>query len=124
MEEKKSEINDFLYKFKYFAENISCFVFVTRDKNMQILLDLNMTVAQALQDVIFQLTYLNYVEGPLADEKYADQGLYVFGFLYNEMELYIKLSDSFKHNYAKCLSFHKAEYKLKYPFKEDKEDVI
>ena len=108
------EIRGLLFKFKFFAENSSQFSFIEREKNMTSLGELGMCIGQA-KNVILQLTPFDYVEGPLQDEKYPSHNLWVFGVSFNSDEVYIKLSDNFRCNVAKCISFHKAEYSLVYP---------
>jgi len=69
-----------------------------------------------VEDTVRELTYKDYVSGP--SEDYDNKGYYmwVFGKEICEIEMYIKLSDDFRGNVAKCISFHKPKYKLSYPY--------
>lgn len=111
-----NEISDFLYKFKFFAQNIDRFSFVNREKNLKDITDLGITPEQSIE-IIQELTYKNYVSGPLKDNDYLDRDVWVFGCQINEHETYIKLSSYFSCNVAKCISFHKSEHSLIYPYK-------
>ena len=110
------EISDFLYKFKIFAQNIKCFSFVYRKKNLQDIMNLDITPEQSVE-IIKELTYKNYVSGPQKDIDYPDRDVWVFGCENNGHEIYIKLSGDFSHNVAKCISFHKSDRSLSYPHK-------
>lgn len=111
----KEDIIDFLFKFKSFAQTPGFFSLVERDKNMQSIAELGITVPQAL-DVILQLTCENYSSGPEVDHDYPEQSVWVFGTTIDGEEIYIKLSDDFKYSVAKCISFHKADFAILYPY--------
>lgn len=44
--------------------------------------------------------------------------IWEFGVEIDNEEVYIKLSDDLSHNIAKCISFHKTEFKISYPYKK------
>lgn len=92
---------------------------VDREKNLQALIDLNMTKAERLA-VFLGISANDYVGGPEADLD-AERGgmVWVFGTEYEGIEIYVKLKlDIFgRTKVAKCISFHKADYKMSYPFK-------
>ena len=113
----QSDITDFLFKFKFFAQDLSKFIFVERDKNIKAIAELGITIAQT-QATILDLTYINYIAGPDVDEGYPDHNVWKFGYNLNTDELYIKLSDNFNYNIAKCISFHKADFVISYPYGE------
>ena len=71
---KQSDISDFLYKFKFFAQDLKYFSFIKRGKNMQSLADLGITIPQAINIIL-------------------------------------------RCNVAKCISFHKADFAISYPYK-------
>lgn len=110
----ESEINDFLYKFKFFATS-GGFSFVSRDKNMISLSELGISPDQVICDIINNLGLEHYSSGPKQDKGCKDHKIWIFGFEYDGMELYIKLSGDLKYNVAKCISLHKAEHKILYP---------
>ena len=112
----QSEINQFLFKFKFFAQNFECFSFIERDKNLQSLAELGITSCQAI-NIILQLTYKNYSDGPEPDVNYPGHNVWKFGYNLDAEEIYIKLSDDFGSNIAKCISFHKADFIISYPYK-------
>ena len=70
-----------------------------------------------IQSIILELTQKNYCEGPKSDSKYPNHNVWIFGYDFDEIEIYVKLSDNFSHNIAKCISFHKSKYPLSYPYK-------
>ena len=113
---KQSDISDFLYKFKFFAQVPGCFSFIERDKNMQSLADLGITIPQTI-NIILRLTYKNCSGGPEIDSDYPDHNVWEFGYNLDGEELYIKLSDNSSCNVAKCISFHKADFAISYPYK-------
>lgn len=110
-----SEINGFLYQFKFFAANDGCFVVVDREEYMQTLAEFGLPQGEAKR-MIMSLTEKNYVKGPEEDRDKPGANIWVFGIDLNGDQLYIKLSDAFKHNVAKCISFHKAKSRIKYPY--------
>ncbi len=113
----QSEIITFLEQFKFFAQNLSCFSFIEREKNMQTITELGISIAQAV-NVILELTYKNYVKGPSLDRDRPGQNVWEFGCYLDNNELYIKLSNNFKYGIAKCISFHKANFSITYPYSE------
>jgi len=115
----QTEINHFLYKFKFFAQNPQCFTFEERDKNMRDLAELGITPPQT-KNIICELTYRNYSSGPDPDKdvSYPNNNTWKFGYDLDGTEIYIKLCDDFSNKVAKCLSFHKAKHTITYPHKE------
>ena len=64
------------------------------------------------------LTYENYHRGPEKDRDRKKNSVWIFGAEVDNEEIYIKLSDDFNCDIAKCISFHKAESKINYPYKK------
>lgn len=66
---------------------------------------------------IESLTVSDYSEGPL--DEILDKGtdMWVFGINIKGKEVYIKLSKGIPDGPVICHSFHVAEHKMKYPFK-------
>ena len=110
-----SEIIAFLRKFKRLAQNN--FTFVHRKKNLDSISRLGIKIRQA-KTVIMQLTYENYHKGPEKDRDRKKGNIWEFGTEIDSEEVYIKLSDDFSHNIAKCISFHKAEFEMSFPYKK------
>ena len=85
-------------------------------KNTQVLIDLNLSAAD-IRRMVDELTVRDYCSGPDSDEKYPWKIIAVFGKVYNNKELYIKLSLGFDGSPVVCLSFHPAEFPMAYQFK-------
>ncbi|MBO5796605.1 MAG: DUF4089 domain-containing protein [Bacteroides sp.] len=99
-------------------EKIKVFGILYRDdrgKNTQALLDLEIT-PQYRDRVIENLEVIDYSDGPIVDtlNKYGE--MWVFGKDVKGKEVYIKITQGMGTS-AICISFHIAEYPMKYPFK-------
>ena len=116
----QSEIKNFLFKFKFFAQNLECFSVIERDKNLQSLAELGIFSYQAV-NIILKLTYKNYSSGPEPDVDYPKHNVWKFGYNLDGEQIYIKLTDDFSCNIAKCISFHKADFVISYPYKMEGE---
>lgn len=89
---------------------------IPRDKNLDDLSELNL----ALEDVVNILQSLrvdDYSQGPLLDDKGRQQDWWVFGPVYEEILLYVKIGLGEK-KWVKCMSFHRAQAPLGYPLRE------
>lgn len=88
-------------------------------KNRDFISSLGLTIKEAIRTIhlptIRRLTHKNYCSGPEKDRDIENCNVWVFGVEINNEEIYIKLSDNFKYELAKCISFHEAEHSLKYP---------
>lgn len=94
-----------------------CFV-VPRKEYKDTLSELGLTPQQC-QDIILSLTCRDYVAGPKPDRDKSGE-IWEFGKKIGDIELYIKLKVFTVENgqvSAKCISFHKANWKPSYPFK-------
>ena len=91
-------------------------IFCNRDKNMQALADLEITPLYR-ETVIKEITVEDYSEGPIIDAINKFGEMWVFGKDVKEQEVYIKISLGHPNSSTICISFHKAEHPLKYPFK-------
>ena len=69
------------------------------------------------QDAILALTVTHYSAGPDPDHDRAGE-MWIFGKRIAGREVYIKLKLAYVDGtrIAKCISFHRAEYPLTYPF--------
>lgn len=90
--------------------------FMNRPKNAQCLANLGITPT-IQRAIIEDLAADDYCSGPDADEKYPWKEVGVFGSNYNGTELYIKFSIGVTGAPVVCLSFHEAEYPMRYKFK-------
>ena len=88
-----------------------------RDKNLQTLLDLELT-PDAVKEIIKALKVTDYVEGPKKDTLNGGPDWRVFGKLIKSKEIYIKVTIGFFNAQAVCISFHTAEFPLHFPFKQ------
>ena len=111
----KKQIADFLKRFKSFAQ--TQWTLVERKKNMDSIAEMGITIPQ-VKATLLGLKVTDYCSGPEEDRDRKGIHVWVFGAKINNDEIYIKLSDDFRGDQAKCLSFHKAEFPLKKPFKE------
>lgn len=90
-------------------------IFINRSKNqLQALADLEIT-AKKREDIIKNLTYKEYCEGPLPETQYGGTEMWVFGKRIKTQELYIKLTISQRSQNVICISFHKAEHPMDFP---------
>ena len=103
----RKEIADFLKKFKQCAQNK--FQFVFRKKNLDAITSLGITIIVA-KEIILGLTPDNYCQGPDQDRDKPHSNLWVFETDFDGKKLYIKLSDNFSYDIAKCISFHQKEF--------------
>ncbi len=87
-----------------------------RKKNSQFLLDIEMSPKKRLE-IINDLTYHMYYEGPKKDNN-TQLDLYVFGYEYNTVTIYIKIHLGKENDNPVCISFHEAEFPISYQFKK------
>ncbi len=111
--EKRTTIAQFLKQFKQIARIRGVDV-IPRRKNKLDLIALGIT-ERIREKIILSLTPDDFCKGPEPD-KDRPGDLWFFGKTENGNEIYIKLkiADVNGTYIAKCLSFHRAEHKLKY----------
>lgn len=70
------------------------------------------------ETVIKEIVVEDYSEGPIVDtlNKYGE--MWVFGKDVKKQEVYIKIALGHPNSSTICISFHKAERLIKYPFKK------
>ncbi|PPK98292.1 toxin [Parapedobacter indicus] len=91
----------------------------SRPKNAQTLLVLEITPIKR-REIVESITVTDYSEGPLDDRLYGIASMWVFGKVYKNNELYIKISVGTSSNPVICISFHPAAHPINYPFKKEK----
>lgn len=92
-------------------------VFRNRDKNLSAFDDLNISPKQR-EDFLNDLKPEDYCSGPNPDKDVPDRpDYYEFGIVVNGQEVYIKLSLGLTNKPVDCISFHVAEWPMKYPLK-------
>ena len=109
----KNDITLFLLHFKSVAQKK--FMLIPRKKNMTAITKRGLTIKD-VKNAIYGLTYKNYIEGPSKDRDKKSSFLWIFGVELDGIEFYIKLSDNFKGDVAKCISFHEPEFECEYPY--------
>ena len=112
------EIKRFLNKAKELMKS-GAFDFVPRKKNMDSIKEAGLTIKH-VKEIIMDLTYKNYYRGPSVDVGSNRQGfIWEFGYDIEGTDFYIKLKIEQRGDKEclVCLSFHKAEQPLVYPYK-------
>ena len=69
--------------------------------------------------VLRELKLVNYAEGPLPDKLNSGTDMWVFGKMVKGKEIYIKITMGTENAQTICISFHIAEHKITYPFKDN-----
>lgn len=95
-------------------------VFRPRDKNIDTLAELDL-IPKARIEYLKNLTLEDYYTGPnkdTHDDKRPDY--FEFGINIKGEEVYIKISLGLLNKPVDCMSFHKAERPITYPFKTEK----
>jgi len=109
-------------KFLNVAKNLmksGAFDFVPRKKNMDSIKEAGLTIKH-VKEIIMGLTYKNYYRGPNKDLGSNREGfIWEFGYDIEGTDFYIKLKVEKRgeKECLVCLSFHKAEQLLVYPYK-------
>jgi hypothetical protein len=112
----RDKIEEFLIELK---AKLLCneIVFRPRDKNTQALADLEITPSQRV-NYIKKLTIEDCFSGPNSNKDEPSKPDYFeFGLTIRNTEVYIKLSLNLSNKPIDCMSFHKAEKTIHYPFK-------
>lgn len=112
-EQVEKFLEDFSLKVKIFGIRFRD----DRGKNQNSLLELDITPMQRL-DVIMKLDCYDYSEGPIVDVLNNQGEMWVFGKDVKGNEVYIKISMGQPNSHTICISFHKAEHPMSYPFKD------
>lgn len=88
-----------------------------RGKNAQTLAELELRPNER-EKVLMGLEVENYSQGPIEDTILGGSDLWVFGTIVKNEEIYIKVTFGMPGNPGViCISFHIAEYEMRYPFK-------
>jgi hypothetical protein len=85
---------------------------IDNQKNRDLLPFLGFLPYQRLE-IIRNLKPKNYCQGPMEDQDGSEGEIWTFGYKESGITVYIKLK---LDDEAKCLSFHRAEYKMEFPF--------
>jgi len=112
------EVASFLDTFKTKLNYWGVLFVDERSKNLQALLDLEITRVQR-RKIVESLVVSDYCEGPVDDEKYEERKLWVFGKYVKGQDIYIKITLGIENSNVICISFHIAEHPLNYPYKKN-----
>ncbi|WP_447951166.1 hypothetical protein [Chryseobacterium koreense] len=100
-------------KFLSFTQNESL-VIISRNVNTQTLVDLEITPKQR-EEYLGKIVLEDYSEGPIENDQYGTEPMWVFGKIINAKEIYIKITITELN--VVCISFHTSQYPMNYPFK-------
>jgi len=75
-------------------------------------------VTNQVKKILRELEVEDYSEGPLEEKLYANPEMWVFGKEVKTVEVYIKISLGLPSAEVICISFHKAEFSISYPYKK------
>jgi hypothetical protein len=117
----KEDVENFLAEFKIKFKIFGIRFRDDRSKNQNSLLELGITPKQR-EDVIVDLNTSDYSEGPLVDVLNNQGEMWVFGKDVKGNEVYIKITMGRPNSHTICISFHKAEYPMNYPFKNNEHE--
>ena len=93
------------------------YILDSRPKNsIQHLADIGIT-SNKRKEIIFDLEIENYNQGPLPETQFGGKEMWIFGKKIKRFDVYIKLTIVDTTNKAICISFHKAEHAMSFPFK-------
>lgn len=95
-------------------------IFLNRDKNQDALAALGIAPRER-ERYVREIGVDDYVETIISAMGMGD--MWVFGRDVNKREVYVKISLGFPNDKTICISFHEAENRIKYAFK-DKEDKL
>jgi hypothetical protein len=110
-------VSQFLKDFKYKLEFYGAIYLDNRLKNTQSLFELGITTARRTE-ILRSLEISDYSEGPLEETIYGGSDMWVFGKHVNDNEVYIKITMGKFNQNVLCISFHIAEFEMKYPLKK------
>ena len=88
-----------------------------RDKNLATLAELELP-RNKRTEIIKTLTVQDYSEGPIKDALNLFGDMWVFGKDVKNQEIYIKISLGIPNKDVICISFHKSEFPMTYPYKK------
>lgn len=116
----KEDVESFL---RLFHQKLKVFQIIFRDdrgKNAQTLAELEIS-PKYREMVIKEIKVEDYSQGPIVDTLNRMGDMWVFGKEVKSKEVYIKISLGQENSQTICISFHIAEYKMKYPLKGEKQ---
>ncbi|GAB4234049.1 MAG: hypothetical protein Tsb0034_07520 [Ekhidna sp.] len=112
----EKEIKEFLRSFKEKMSIWDVLFLDDRGKNARTLSTLEIRPVDRLQ-VLKELEYKDYSQGPLEEDWHGGKEMWVFGREVKGEEIYIKITPGAPGTSVICISFHIAEFSMDYPFK-------
>lgn len=113
---RREDVEVFLSVFHLKLEIFQIIFRDERGKNIQALAELEIS-PKYREDVLKEIISDDYSEGPIIDALNHNGDMWVFGKDIKGNEVYIKISLGTENSQVICISFHVAEYEMKYPFK-------
>ena len=107
------EVTEFLRQFQECARRNGICIPVTKKNRNE--LGASSFLPNERTEIILELNPLDYSDGPLADDDGSEGDIWIFGKIAGGVTIYIKLKLTVD---AVCLSFHAAEYPMKFPFRK------
>ncbi|WP_422353855.1 hypothetical protein [Roseivirga pacifica] len=112
----KTQVTNFLKEFMEKKRFYGILFLDNRGKNFETLAALDIRPVER-ERVLDSLIVEDYSEGPIPEQMYGGTEMWVFGKHVRGDEIYIKITKGRENSNTLCISFHIAEYKMKYPFK-------
>lgn len=112
----KSDVERFLSLFKEKLEIWGIFFLDDREKNKETMALMNFRQLARL-NVVKSIEVSDYSQGPIKDALNGFGEMWVFGKDVDGHEIYIKITLGHAGAKTICISFHIAEYPMRYPFK-------
>lgn len=109
----KRDVENFLRQFLPKMDVLGI-IFINRDKNQEALEMLGITPLTR-KDIVRSITSDDYIETIVDEISYGE--MWVFGKDYDGTALYVKIALGKPNSKTICISFHTAEYPLKFAFK-------
>jgi hypothetical protein len=119
MKSSEEEVRKFLLEFKKIAAGEKGITLIPRNETRSTLAKLGLT-KRNLEEILLSLSTVDYCKGPEEDDGIGRNGeMWFFGKEIEGHEIYIKLKiEKIKDiEIAKCISFHIANYQLRYSYK-------
>ena len=113
----KNEVDDYLRRVRKLVDAGNALL-IGRPKNLDALVDMGMSKVAVIRQVA-SLSATDYCSGPDADKDREGQYCWVFGREIGNVDVYIKLvieDLAGGRQRLKVLSFHQAEWAMRYPF--------
>ncbi len=114
---KRDEVQRYLEEFHVKMKVFGIIFRDDRGKNQEALEKLDIRPGER-RSIIEALRVEDYVAGPVDDMLNKMGAMWVFGKVVKGHEIYIKIMISPFGEQTICISFHLAEFPMKYPFKE------